>query len=40
MVKYVYLWILYLSCMNSQEFVVRPYLQNVTQNSIYILWET
>ena len=40
MVKTAYFGILYLSFLFSLEFVVDPYLQNATQSSIYILWET
>ena len=34
------IWILFLSFLFPLEFVVKPYLQNATPNSIYILWET
>ena len=40
MAKTAYLVILYLSVLFSQEFVVQPYLQNATQSTIHILWET
>ena len=40
MVKTAYIGIIFVSMFISQEFVVQPYLQNATPNSISILWET
>ena len=40
MVKTAYLGVIFVSMLISQEFIVQPYLQNATPNSISILWET
>jgi len=40
MVKTAYIGVILFSMLISQEFVVQPYLQNATPNSISILWET
>ena len=40
MSRTAYIGLLFTSYLFSQEFVVRPYLQNATPNSISILWET
>jgi len=40
MAKTVYIGVIFLSMLISQEFVVDPYLQSATQSSIYIMWET
>jgi len=40
MSKTAYIGIIFVSMLISQEFVVQPYLQNATPNSISILWET
>jgi len=40
MVMTAYIGIIFVSMLISQEFIVQPYLQNATPNSISILWET
>ena len=40
MVKTAYIGVIFVSMLISQEFIVQPYLQNATPNSISILWET
>ena len=40
MVRTAYIGVIFVSILISQEFIVQPYLQNATPNSISILWET
>ena len=40
MVLNAYIVLLFVTFLFPLEFVVEPYLQNSTPNSIYILWET
>ena len=40
MVRTAYIGVIFVSILISQEFIVKPYLQNATPNSISILWET
>ena len=40
MSKTAYIGVIFVSMLISQEFIVQPYLQNATPNSISILWET